>query len=75
MRSRKTTDVGTSWRGDAAWIWVAVIEFAVLVIPSAILITLFAGAGFGPWLSMARASALGWLIAVVILIPRSAPRR
>jgi hypothetical protein len=75
LRSRKTSEVKTSWRDDAAWIWVAVIEFAVLVVLSAILITFFGGAGFWPWLIMAGAIALGWLVAVVVLIPRSANRR
>lgn len=75
MRSRKTTQVGADWRGDAAWIWVVLVEFAVLVILCAILITFSRGAGFWPWLIMAGAIALGWLVAVVVLIPRSAPPR
>lgn len=75
VRSRPTTPAATSWRGDSAWIWVGLIEFAVLVLLCAILITFFAGAGFWPWLVMGGAIALGWLVAVVVLIPRSAPTR
>lgn len=73
MPSRPTTPAATNWRGDAAWIWLAATEFAVLVVLCAILITLFARAGFWPWLVMAGAIALGWLVAVVVLIRRSAP--
>lgn len=75
MRSAKTTRNGTPWRGDAAWIWVALVEFAVLATLCAVLITFSAGAGFWPWLIMAGAIAVGWLAAVVVLIPRSAPDR
>ena len=75
MRPRDPIEDSSRWRGDAAWIWVAAIEFGVLVTLTAILITAFRGAGFWPWLSVAGALALGWLIAVVVLIPRSAPRR
>lgn len=76
MRSARDTRVRTSsWRGDPAWIWVAGIEFVVLVVLCAILITAFRGAGFWPWAVFAAAIALGWLAAVAILIPRSAPRQ
>ena len=70
-----TTLGGWSWRGDGAWIWVAAIEFAALVILTAVMITVFDGAGFWPWLIVAGAIALAWLTAVLVLIPRSAPRR
>jgi hypothetical protein len=49
------------------------IEFALLVMTSAALITVFGGSGFWPWLVLAGAIVLGWLTAVLILIPRSAP--
>ena len=74
VRSRKDSGVVTGWRGDATWIWVAAVVFTVLVILTAVLITAFHGAGFWPWLVMAGAIALGWLIAVVVVIPRSGPR-
>jgi hypothetical protein len=47
----------------------------VLIVTTVILITVFQGAGFWPWLVLAGAIVLGWLAAVTILIPRSAPRR
>jgi len=75
MRARDTIEGDERWRGDPTWIWAAIFEFAMLVVTSAILITAFAGAGFWPWLIMAGAIALGWLTAVVVLIPRSTPRR
>jgi hypothetical protein len=75
LPSPKKTRNASSWRGDATWIWVALIQSVVLVAVSATLIALFRGAGFWPWLIMAGAIVLGWVSAVVILIPRSAPRR
>ena len=75
MRPRRTDHAGARWRGDPAWIWVTAIEFVVLLVPIAALITLFDGAGFWPWLVVAGALVVCWLIAVVVLIPRSAPRR
>ena len=74
MRSRPTTPEA-SRQSDSAWVWAGLIEFAVLVGLCAILITAFAGAGFWPWLVMAGAIALGWVVGVVVLIPRSAPHR
>jgi len=75
LPSPDTTRNDPSWRGDATWIWVALTEFVVLVVISAMLITLFRGAGFWPWLIVAGAIALSWVTAVVIVVPRSAPRR
>ena len=74
VRLGKDTGGAADWRGDATWIRVAAIVFIVLVTLTAILITIFRGTGFWPWLVMAGAIALAWLIAVVVVIPRSAPR-
>jgi hypothetical protein len=63
------------WRGDRAVAWLIAVEFAFLIVTTVILITVFQGAGFWPWLILAGAIVLGWLAAVTILIPRSAPRR
>jgi membrane protein YdbS with pleckstrin-like domain len=63
------------WRGDPAVAWMIGIEFVVLVVTTAVLITVFQGSGFWPWLVLAGAIVVAWLAAVVILIPRSAPRR
>ncbi|MEA2623738.1 MAG: hypothetical protein QOH61_2648 [Chloroflexota bacterium] len=74
MRSRNTTPPQEGrWRGDPAVAWMIAIEFALLVMTSAALITVFGGSGFWPWLVLAGAIVLGWLTAVLILIPRSAP--
>jgi hypothetical protein len=51
------------------------LSFAFLVVTTAVLITFFGGSGFWPWLVMAGGILLVWLVAVAILIPRSAPRR
>jgi hypothetical protein len=75
MPSPKSTRNVSSWRGDATWIWVALVECAVLVVITATLITRFDGAGFWPWLIMAGLIVLGWVAAVAIVVPRSAPRR
>jgi hypothetical protein len=63
------------WRGDPAVAWLIAIEFAFLLVTTVVLITVFPGAGFWPWLVMAGAIIVGWLVAVAVLIPRSAPRR
>lgn len=63
------------WRGDPAVAWLILIEFAFLIVTAAVLITVFPRSGFWPWLAMAGAIVVGWLAAVAILIPRSAPRR
>lgn len=63
------------WRGDRAVAWLILIEFAFLVVATAVLITIYGGSGFWPWLVLAGAIVLGWLAPVLILIPRSAPRR
>jgi hypothetical protein len=66
---------GGRWQGDIVVAWTIVVEFAFLVLTTIVLITLFPGSGFWPWLVLAAAIVVGWLAAVVILIPRSAPRR
>jgi uncharacterized membrane protein len=63
------------WRGDVAVAWLIAIEFVFLTGATAVLITFTRGSGFWPWLVLAGAMVVGWLAAVVILIPRSAPRR
>jgi hypothetical protein len=63
------------WRGDPAVAWMIAIEFAFLVVATAVLITFFQGSGFWPWLVLAGAMVVAWLAAAAILIPRSAPRR
>jgi membrane protein YdbS with pleckstrin-like domain len=73
-RNRESLEEGR-WRGDRAIAWMILIEFAFLVAVTAVLITFFQGSGFWPWLVMAGAIVVGWLAAVVILIPRSASRR
>ena len=75
MRSRPTIEADVSWRGDEAWIWVTAIAFVVLLLLTGVLISGFPGAGFWPWLVFAAAIAVGWIVPVVLLIPRSAPRR
>jgi hypothetical protein len=74
VRPGKTDGVAPGWRDDATWVWVAAASFVVLVILTAVLITAFRGVGFGAWLVMAAAIALGWLVAVVVVIPRTGPR-
>jgi hypothetical protein len=66
---------GGRWQRDIVVAWTIVVEFAFLVLTTIVLITLFPGSGFWPWLVLAAAIVVGWLAAVVILIPRSAPRR
>lgn len=51
------------------------MEFVVFVVVTATLITLFRGAGFWPWLIVVGAIVLGWVTAVVIVVPRSVSRR
>ena len=63
------------WRGDRAVAWLIFVDFASFIAVTAVLITVFRGTGFWPWLVMAGAIVVGWLVAVLILIPRSAPRR
>lgn len=76
MRRRNSAPLEEGrWRGDPAVVWLIVTEFAFLVVTTAVLITFLQGSGFWPWLVLAGAIVLGWLAAVVILIPRSAPRR
>jgi membrane protein YdbS with pleckstrin-like domain len=75
QRMNRTESDEDRWRGDPAVAWLIAIEFVFLVATTVILITVFQGAGFWPWLVLAGAIAIGWLVAVVILIPRSAPHR
>jgi membrane protein YdbS with pleckstrin-like domain len=75
QRMNRTEPTRIRWRGDAAVAWLIAIEFVFLVATTVILITLFRSAGFWPWLVLAGAIVIGWLVAVVILIPRSAPHR
>jgi uncharacterized integral membrane protein len=76
MRSRTKSDPpdGGGWRGDVAVAWLIMIEFVFLIATTAVLITIFPGSGFWPWLVFAGAILVGWLVAVLILIPRSARR-
>jgi len=63
------------WRGDPAVGWLIAIEFVFLVAATVVLIAVFPGSGFWPWLVLAAAMVVIWVLAVAILVPRSAPRR
>ncbi len=66
---------GGGWSNDSLWPAMVYGELLVLTVVVAVLISVFGRSGFWPWIAMFAAIVLGWIVAVVTILPRTASDR